>query len=473
MTANNLFEEVKKWAESFGAKLNNGDKSNAILRKNIDFSGDRNAQFFGFIRPEEPSSYGYADLSYVIFPQESSGKCILAIGVGSEGWNNDQDLASLPGIRRRFLRVLNNKKGGYKTNFLDIENPVVSDFIALVNDEAPALNEALDKYKNLLQVYQIIDPDSNDEMQSLKSWLAIYAQIRGWGSSNQHRSAIFKAIKEGEISHTGKSDLEKINTLINERRFLVLQGAPGTGKTRMAKKIAQKNSSISPVFTQFHAETSFSTFIYGIKPKLNSVNLEYEPVYGDLYKAIQLAEQHEKSEEKIFLIIDEINRANLASVLGPVFYLFEYQMMSTDIEIEIGGGKIIKELPKNLYVIATMNTADRSLAVVDFALRRRFAWYTMIPHEIPENEIPQGKIFFKDEFEKIAYLFELYATDDELNLQPGQGYFIAGSKDEMNNRMIFEIMPLIKEYLNEGLLIKAKDEFVNFFYENTKELLFK
>ncbi|WP_223862515.1 AAA family ATPase, partial [Enterobacter hormaechei] len=105
---------------------------------------------------------------------------------------------------------------------------------------------------------------------------------------------------------------------------------------------------------------------------------------GVLYQAIKYANENEK--EKILLIIDEINRANLSNVLGPVFYLFEYQSGKRKVEISVGNMKLT-HLPDNLHVIATMNTADRSLAVVDFALRRRFAWYTLRPYEItPESE---------------------------------------------------------------------------------------
>ena len=122
------------------------------------------------------------------------------------------------------------------------------------------------------------------------------------------------------------------------------------------------------------------------------------------------------------LIIDEINRANLSNVLGQVFYLFEYQMQESQVNIKVSDDLHLSSLPDNFYVIATMNTADRSLAVVDFALRRRFAWYTMKPHPIllmGENQ------FFKDDFNRINTIFEQYARDEELSLMPGQGYFRA------------------------------------------------
>ena len=166
---------------------------------------------------------------------------------------------------------------------------------------------------------------------------------------------------------------------MSERKYIVLQGPPGTGKTRTAKEVAEKIKA-KTFFTQFHAETSFSDFIFGIRPELNSKELSYKENLGSFTEALKYAKEHEN--EKILLIIDEINRANLSNVLGPIFYLFEHKMDKSNVEIEISPGFKIAKLPDNIPVIATMNTADRSLAVVDFALRRRFAWYTLKPKAI-------------------------------------------------------------------------------------------
>jgi len=169
----------------------------------------------------------------------------------------------------------------------------------------------------------------------------------------------------------------------------------------------------------------------------------------------------------VILIIDEINRANLSNVLGPIFYLFEHKMEKSDVQIEIAPDFRVKQLPVNFYVIGTMNTADRSLAVVDFALRRRFAWYTLKPKEIKQRE------FYKEDFNKFQEIFDWYATSNELSLQPGQGYFIASSDEEMNNRIKYEIFPLIKEYLQEGVLKNAKEEFNNYFSSRINQSLFE
>ncbi len=121
-----------------------------------------------------------------------------------------------------------------------------------------------------------------------------------------------------------------------------------------------------------------------------------------------------------------------------------------------------------------MNTADRSLAVVDFALRRRFAWYTLRPRILSEKDLKPGQHFDTTLYNRIARIFERYATDEELNLQPGQSYFVTnGSEEVSRNKIVYELMPLIKEYLREGYLQKAKESFSNLFYEKVQLQLFE
>ena len=266
-----------------------------------------------------------------------------------------------------------------------------------------------------------------------------------------------------------------------ERHYVVLQGPPGTGKTRMAKLVVCQLNATS-IFTQFHAETSYSDFIYGLKPDISSDDLKYMPVIGKFTEA--LIEAKKDSKKKVVLIIDEINRANLANVLGPVFYLFEHKMENSNVTIEITPDLKINKLPENLYVIATMNTADRSLAVVDFALRRRFAWYELKPQPVVGKKKTEGNItvleiensanlFFIEDYSIISEIFNWYASSNELSLQPGQGYFIASNFQEMTNRIKYEIFPLIKEYIQEGLLRNAKEEFNNYFTGRINQSIFE
>ena len=212
---------------------------------------------------------------------------------------------------------------------------------------------------------------------------------------------------------------------------------------------------------------------------------------GVLVKAIRAArkayDDAENKEEapKVLLVIDEINRANLSNVLGEAFYLFERGREYNDncsedegVKFEASDGEdsfTINCLPPNLYVVATMNTADRSLAVVDFALRRRFVWYSMKPRfiELSSYNSEEDKEYVKACYDEISYIFMMNATDQELNLQPGGVFYMAESKETMNEKLRYEIMPLIKEYLEQGFLLSAKDEFSKFFFDRIDVRLFE
>lgn len=497
MTAEELFDKLLDKAEEFGMVPQNGEKEasnpkgNAIVRKNIKADAFKDGKaFFGFIKKGEETSGRYSDFSYVVFPDDMDNvkACVVALVVGSNGFKNDYEVSSLPGLRRMFLR-LNGEKAFFKTSFDDIET-TSSDLLKEAKASCYELSTVLTTYKTVLPAARILEFKENDEdeiLNILYSWLATYADFRGWGTKAQQEKieeALHKSLpgtkkerekeEEERIKKANAQELADVERLLAARRYVVLQGAPGTGKTYTANEVA-KEGHYKPFFIQFHAETTYSDFVYGLEPNTDAKegDAQFRKRPGILYNSICYAMSHPK--EKVLLIIDEINRANLSNVLGPVFYLFEYQAGERMTEIEIGG-KAIQKLPDNFFVIATMNTADRSIAVVDFALRRRFAWYTMRPHAILTDSEHK---FMSGCFKKFEDIFFKYASDDELNLQPGQSYFIVekGTKEEetgrMKERLIYELMPLIKEYIEEGYLLKAKDEFGDLFLKETGKLMYE
>lgn len=459
MSIESIREFIKKKAEQFGAK---DDHKSYIERNNTSAEAlqDKGA-FFGFIHPEEEASGPYHDFSLVVFPSHQEKAWLICLCIGSSGFKNDYELASFPGVRRLFSKLV-NEKGFCKTDFSDLETGIPKSISK--HTELEHLKNTIKTYSKVLPVCQIIESPENEEGQrTILGFVAAYARLREWPSNQEQRKAVSDALKPFETTSSTK-DIDEITDLIKERKFVVLQGPPGTGKTRAAKEVSKKLNA-KTYFTQFHAETTYSDFIHGIRPNVNTTDLSYTEKIGSFSEALQYAIA--KPEEACLLIIDEINRANLSNVLGPIFYLFEYKMSTSDIEIEIYPNFKIKELPQNFMVIASMNTADRSLAVVDFALRRRFAWYNMKPQIIND---PQ---FRKEEFIEMQEIFNWYASSDELQLQPGQGYFIASNESEMKKRIRYEIMPLIKEYLQEGLMRNAKEEFDLFFKNTIQQSLFE
>lgn len=454
-------EFINQKALEFGAKPTSSDDKSYIERKNVsEDSFKDNGAYFGLIQPYEENSGVYHDFSLVIFPSMDNEPWLLCLGVGSQGFKNDQELAYRPGLRRLFSKLV-DEDGFCKSDLSDTQTGLPNSIIG--NPQLTHIRNTIKRNSNVLPVCQILSaPTSTEGKEKIAAFLAAYAKIRDWATNNNHRNAIVAALSK-YVKAEINDDETQVFSLIKERKYVILQGAPGTGKTRLAKKISERLEA-KTIFTQFHAETTYSDFIYGIRPKLNSDHLSYTESKGPLVAAISHAL---KTKENTVLIIDEINRANLSNVLGPIFYLFEHKQDSFNVEIEITPELKISKMPDNLIVIGTMNTADRSLAVVDFALRRRFAWYDVKPYPI------DARNFHKKEFESIASIFEWHANSNELNLQPGQGYFIAESEEEMTNRLRYEIYPLIREYIQEGILLSAKEEFNDFFTKRISKSLFE
>ncbi|SRX53801.1 McrB family protein [Aequorivita sp. CIP111184] len=478
MSIENIRQFIKEKAELFGAKTDNEFNKSYVERNNTGQEALKdNGAYFGFIHPEEEVSGPFHDFSLTIFPNDQNKPWLVCLGIGSSGFKNDYELATYPGLRRLFSN-LTNERGFCKSDFSDIETSLPKSITG--SPSLQHIKNSIKTYTKVLPTCQIVnDPESEEGKQVIAAFVAGYAKLRDWPSNKDHRKAVTEALEPFfKIEITDEA--EEVKSLLNERKYIVLQGPPGTGKTRTAKMVADKISA-KTFFTQFHAETSFSDFIFGLRPDTANEKLRYREYLGSFSEALKYAVEH--STVKVVLIIDEINRANLSNVLGPIFYLFEHKMDVSNVEIEISPNFKIKKLPNNFLVIATMNTADRSLAVVDFALRRRFAWYPLTPKiiigpskklgNVSVNKVTDEEFFFKEDFAVIEEIFNWYASSTELNLQPGEGYFIARNEIEMLNRIRYEIFPLIKEYLQEGLLRNAKEEFNNYFSTRINLSLFE
>ena len=497
-----LLANIKDKAKDFGFK----EGENGIFRDCISSSSkkteirdvkENDANFwFGFVREDQQTGGAYSGLSYVVFPEHDNTRCLVSIGIGSSSIGQDGELASNPGFRRSFMRLVKKDRPSIKAffslRFDDMETSTPRLQEEINNEKADyedVLIKTTTKYNaddnkeapGLLPAALLVDYSTKEGWNHIVAWLAQYANWRNWDKYKKGTEkakatkSINDAIEVCKVSAECPTPAD-IKQILDKHKYVILQGAPGCGKTWSVNKVSETFGEFV-TFTQFHAETSYSDFVYGIRPTLDGSTLAYKGVKGVLLEAIEKAEMAAKDNKNALLIIDEINRANLANVLGPVFYLFENDTIREH-ELKIGTEYdekkeeekdiTLKKLPDNFYVLATMNTADKSLAVVDFALRRRFAWVTLRPHQLDKKEFPN---FDSEFFEEVDKLFVNYATDEELNLQPGQSYFM--DKNNRKESIKYGLMPLMKEYFAEGYLLPAKEEFAQLLSSESDEYMYE
>ena len=172
-----------------------------------------------------------------------------------------------------------------------------------------------------------------------------------------------------------RNSYEDLVALIRRKKNVVLQGAPGVGKTYTAKRVAYSMMGVKDqkrvMMVQFHQSYSYEDFIMGIRPSENGFELKT----GTFYRFCRAAEID--SDNDYFFIIDEINRGNLSKIFGELFMLIEKDKRGIELQLLYSDEKF--SVPANVYIIGMMNTADRSLAMLDYALRRRFAFFEMKP----------------------------------------------------------------------------------------------
>jgi len=205
---------------------------------------------------------------------------------------------------------------------------------------------------------------------------------------------------------------------------------------------------------QFHPAYSYEDFVRGIVAETTeSGNVSYQVENKILADFAQKATDNPNGN--YVLIIDEINRANLPSVLGELIYALEYRNEPVTSMYEYEGEREIT-LPKNLYIIGTMNTADRSVGHIDYAIRRRFAFVDILPDEnVIQNAIA------KTLFNEIKTLFsnEFLSSDFKAkDVMIGHSYFLVKDENELRIKLEFEIKPILREYLKDGIFLEIANE---------------
>ena len=246
------------------------------------------------------------------------------------------------------------------------------------------------------------------------------------------------------------ADLQNIVDGLKDKGQVIFQGPPGTGKTFVAKRIGElaKEHSGDYKIVQFHPSYSYEDFVEGYRPTLvNGNQAGFELRDGPLKEIAKKAKENDKAT--FILVIDEINRTNVSKVLGELYFLLEYR----EDKAPLLYSKEDFDLPKNLWIIGTMNTTDRSIALVDAALRRRFYFYDFFPDEPPIEGLLRRWLEKNDvEHVGVADLVDhVNKRLEDRHLSIGPSHFMKKGRklDEDRVRFIWEraVFPYIEEQL--------------------------
>lgn len=251
-----------------------------------------------------------------------------------------------------------------------------------------------------------------------------------------------------------ENDYDKLRALLQNKKNIILQGAPGVGKTFSAKRMAYSMMGVKDEsrveFVQFHQNYSYEDFMMGYRPNEEG---GFELKRGVFYNFCKRAQSD--PDKEYFFIIDEINRGNLSKIFGELLMLIEKDYRGE--EIRLAYSEELFSVPSNLYIIGMMNTADRSLAMIDYALRRRFSFFEMTPGFETEGFKKRQEAMANEKFDKlveaIIALNKAIAQDDSLGrgFCIGHSYFCISDPEAVNdlwleNIIEYDIKPMLHEY---------------------------
>lgn len=409
--------------------------------------------FAALIHPSNPSSGPYGGTSLAVFPGDDA-PCLISLVVGTNGLAPDEGILGRPGHARKAAAIcawLNSGKrqlvawSKHDPTRLDQRVPPEA------AKEFEKYSGAIGKYGHVLYAIYAPGSDESQTLEALTAFLDLMFEERGVRPLARFEAEAREIQTRWFYYLMPNVSNDSVARLLSDRRYVILQGPPGTGKTHMARQLIATEYQGRGRTIQFHANTTYENFVGGLAPKMSSEGLgfQFAPRKGFLTQA---AEQAGASSEKYLLHIDEINRADLSKVLGEAIYLLE----ADDLE-----GRAIDlpykfepptedrlSLPDSLHILGTMNTSDRSLAIVDIAIRRRFAFTKLWPQmSVVERE---GCDLMKQAFQRLLSIFVDHATEDAMDLVPGHSYFLESNEQVARRRLTTTLKPLLDDYLAQG-----------------------
>ena len=339
----------------------------------------------------------------------------------------------------------NFKKGAYADN--------IRNFLAFYNEICAELQQD-EELKNMLasQITGTCYPDPELRTLTIDVGLFISRYFNKDVSAPSTKGKDeYKKVDFLKDVYMTEAKYDRLAAVLKKKKNIILQGAPGVGKTFTAKRLAYSimeevdNDRIE--FVQFHQNYSYEDFMMGYKP----VDEGFELKYGIFYRFCQKAANH--PDKDYFFIIDEINRGNMSKIFGELLMLIEADYRDEKATLAYNG--LSFSVPKRLHIIGMMNTADRSLAMIDYALRRRFSFFDMEPGFDSEGFINYQKGFANDTFntliENIKELNKEIMQDKSLGkgFCIGHSYFCNAddcSEEWMKDVVDFDILPMLSEY---------------------------
>lgn len=332
-----------------------------------------------------------------------------------------------------------------------IENPVE---FSILKDH-PDLQDAEPVKNNVGSLFKLTE----EEFQAIQGVIA--EQNPGTAKEKIVEYTLEDALKDSNIK---KERFEDIFDILVHKKQIVLQGAPGTGKTYLSKILAKftaKNEKNIDII-QFHPSYSYEDFVQGFKPTDRGGLTITNGIFLDICrKAIT------HRDENFVLIIDEINRGDISKIFGELLYLLEYR--DQKIKLTYSPGSDFR-IPKNLYIIGTMNLADRSLAMIDYALRRRFSFITLdTDYDLIKSSNKNSGLNIERIIENIKEINRVISANHALgkDFQIGHSYFLENltGKPGMKRTWDYQIKPLLSEYFFDN--IDEVENLEKIFYKGT------
>jgi 5-methylcytosine-specific restriction enzyme B len=428
----------------------------AVAVRAPEMSPDSGVPFAAYIHPSNPASGPYSGLSFVIFPVPEE-PCLVGLGIGTQGLSPDEAILGRPGHARKAQAIcswLNREYGSGSFVAWAKQDPTRTDLSVpnSVKQAWPMYKSVFDRYGK--EMYALYRPTANQPATeaATTAFLDLLFEERSYQPITSCQAS-YQSIRGAWFDYLMPTvERSQVADLLATRRYVIVQGPPGTGKTMMATELLREEYAGRGRSIQFHPNTTYENFIGGLAPAStgNDLGFRFRPLPGFLMEAAARALSDPK--RNYLLHIDEINRADLAKILGEAIFLLE---VNGDSDRRIDLPYDFEEpfhrtfsLPKNLHILGTMNSADRSIAIVDIAVRRRFAFVSLWPRMTVVEQ--HGCATMQQAFKDLVSIFVEHATDDAFPLVPGHSYFLERDEARAKQSLRVNLAPLLEEYLAQG-----------------------